>query len=129
MNLKTLLSITAVYMSVLGLGFILVPLAIGRGAVPADAPPALIAYLRVFGATFLGIGVLNWKARNAGASAARDAIILGNIVGFSVGPLMDVWGLLTGARQLAWAFGTLHLLIALSFVWAWRASRSAERRP
>jgi hypothetical protein len=42
-----------VYMGLLGLGFIFAPQKIGVGAVPADAPAALIAYLRVFGSTFL----------------------------------------------------------------------------
>ncbi len=126
MRLNVLLSITAVYMALLGLGFIFAPQAIGVGAVPADAPAALITYLRVFGSTFLGIAVLNWKARNAEPSTARNAIILGNMVGFSVGPALDVWGLLTGARQLAVVFAVIHLLIASAFFLAWRASKSAK---
>jgi hypothetical protein len=126
MKLNVLLGITAVYMALLGLGFIFAPQAIGTGAVPADAPPALIAYLRVFGTTFLGIAVLNWTARNAEPSTALEAIILGNIVGFSVGPALDVWGLLSGARRLAAVFAVIHLLIALAFIWAWRASTPAK---
>jgi hypothetical protein len=125
-KLNVLLSTTAAYMALLGLGFIFAPQTIGIGAVPADASPALIAYLRVFGSTFLGIAVLNWTARNAEPSTARKAVILGNIVGFSVGPALDVWGLLTGARQLALAFALIHLLIAAAFVWAWRASLSGK---
>jgi hypothetical protein len=128
MKLSRLLRITAVYMAVIGLGFILAPEAIGRGAVPTDAPPALIAYLRQFGPPFLGIAVLNWMARDAGPSPARTAIILGNIVGFSVGPVLDVWGLLRGARSLAVVFAILHLLIALAFISAWRSSRAAGGR-
>jgi hypothetical protein len=80
----------------------------------------------MFGPPLLGIAVLNWTARNAEPSTARQAIILGNIVGFGVGPVLDVWGLLTGARQLAVLFAVIHLLIAASFIWAWRASTSAE---
>ncbi len=120
MKLKLLLSTTAVYMGLLGLGFIFAPQKIGVGAVPADAPAALIAYLRVFGSTFLGIAVLNWTARNAEPSTARQAIILGNIVGFSVGPALDVWGLLSGARPLAVVFAFIHLLIASAFIWTLR---------
>ncbi len=116
MKLKLLLSTTAVYMGLLGLGFIFAPQKIGVGAVPADAPAALIAYLRVFGSTFLGIAVLNWTARNAEPSTARQAIIFGNIVEFSVGPAVDVWGLLSGARPLAMVFAFIHLLIASAFI-------------
>ena len=126
MKLNILLSVTAVYLTLLGLGFIFAPQAIGMGAVPADPPAALIAYLRMFGPPLLGIAVLNWTARNAEPSTARKAIILGNIVGFGVGPVLDVWGLLTGARQLAVLFAVIHLLIAASFIWAWRASAPAE---
>jgi hypothetical protein len=93
MKLNVLLGITAVYLAILGIAFIVVPLAAGAGAVPADAPPALIAYLRMFGPPFLGIAVLNWTARNAGPSTARDAIIPGNVVGFGAGLWLDVWGL------------------------------------
>jgi hypothetical protein len=126
MKLNVLLGITAVYMAALGLGFIFAPEAIGTGAVPPDASPALIAYLRVFGTTFLGIAVLDWTARNAEPSTARDAIILGNIVGFSVGPALDVWGLLSGARRLAVVFAVIHLVLALAFIWAWRTSGPAR---
>ena len=82
MKLKAVLTVSAIYLAVLGVGFMLAPREIGIGAVPADASPALIAYLRIFGGPVLGIAVLNWMARNAEPSAARDAIILGNIVGF-----------------------------------------------
>lgn len=127
MRLDTLLGITAVYLALLGLGFIFAPAAIGTGAVPADAPPALIAYLRMFGPPFLGIAVLNWTARNAEPSRARSAIILGNIVGFGAGPILDVWGMFSGARQLAPVFAVLHLVIALAFIRAWRIDRPAVR--
>lgn len=119
MKLHVLLAITAVYMALLGLGFIFAPQSIGAGAV-VGASPELIAYLRVFGGPFLGIAVLNWTARHAEPSTARNAIILGNIVGFGFGPVLDVWGLLTGARPLAVVFGVIHLLIALAFIRAWR---------
>ncbi len=46
----------------------------------SDASPALIAYLRIFGGPILGMAVLNWMARNAEPCAARNAIVLGNVV-------------------------------------------------
>jgi hypothetical protein len=88
---------------------------------------ALIAYLRVFGSTFIAIGVLNWMARNAEPSAARNAIILANIVGFGCVALMDVWGVFTGgARPIAKLFLLIHLLLTVAFVVAWRTIK-AER--
>lgn len=92
MKLKVVLTVSAIYLAVLGIGFMFVPRAIGIDAVPADASPALIAYLRLFGGPFLGIAVLNWMARNAEPSAARNAIVLASIVGFACVTFMDVWG-------------------------------------
>jgi hypothetical protein len=126
MRLSTLLSIAAVYMALAGLGFVFAPQAFGTGAVPIDASPELIAYLRLFGSPFLGIAVLNWMARNAEPSAARNAIILGNIVGFAGIAALDVWGSFSGARELTKVFAIIHLLFALAFIWVGRTSISAK---
>ena len=126
--LKVVLTISAIYLAVLGVGFMLAPREIGIDAVPADAPPALIAYLRIFGGPFLGIAVLNWLARNAEPSATRNAIVLANIVGFGCVTAMDVWGVSSGdARPAARLFLVIHLLMTLAFVVAGRASMRARR--
>ena len=91
MKLKVMLTVSAIYVAVLGVGFMLAPRQIGIDAVLADASPALIAYLRIFGGPILGIAVLNWMARNVEPSTARNAIVLGNIFGFGCVALMDVW--------------------------------------
>jgi hypothetical protein len=129
MKLKGVLTVSAIYLAVLGFGFMLVPRQIGIDAVPADASPALIAYLRIFGGPILGIAVLNWMARNAEPSAARNAIVLGNIVGFGCVTLMDVWGVFSGgARTVAQLFLVIHLLMTVAFVVAGRASMRDQRR-
>ena len=129
MKLKVVLTVSAIYLGVLGVGFMFVPLQIGIDAVPADASSALIAYLRIFGGPCLGIAVLNWLARNAEPSAARNAIVLGNIVGFGCVTLMDVWGGVqwwrAPGREL---FLVIHLLMTVAFVVAGRASMRAQRR-
>src|SRR5687767_7787380 len=98
MKLSVLLSIAAIYMALVGLGLIFAPQAFGVGAVPADPSPALIAYLRLWGSPLLGIAVLNWKTRNTEPSAARDAVILGNTVGFATIAALDMWGSFAGGR-------------------------------
>ena len=128
MKLKTVLTVSAIYLAVLGVGFMLVPLQIGIDAVPPDASPALIAYLRIFGGPVLGVAALNWLARNAEPSAARNAIIFGNIVGFGCVTSMDVWGVFSGgARPVAKLFLVIHLLMTVGFVVAGRASMQAQR--
>ena len=128
MKLGILLRIAAIYMALAGLGFIFAPQAIGIGSLPTDASAALIAYLRLFGSPFLGIAALNWTARNAEPSTARNAIILGNIVGFAAIAALDFWGLFSGARQLTKVFAIIHLLFAVAFIWVGRMSMSAVRR-
>lgn len=128
MKLKVVLTVSAIYLAVLGVGFMFVPREIGIDAVPADASPALIAYLRIFGGPFLGIAVLNWMARTAEPSAARNAIVLANIVGFGCVTFMDAWGVFSGgARQVAKLFLVFHLLMTVAFVVARCASMRAQR--
>ncbi len=124
MKLKTVLTVSAIYLGVLGIGFMLVPRQIGIEAVPADASPALIAYLRIFGGPLVGIAVLNWLSRNAPPSATLDAVVLANIVGCGCVASMDIWGVFSGdARQVAKLFLVIHLLMTLAFVLAWRSGR------
>ena len=128
MKLKAVLTASAIYLAVLGIGFMLVPREIGVEAVPANASPALIAYLRIFGGPFLGIAVLNWLARDLEPSAARRAIVLANIVGFGFVTLVDVWGVFSGgARQIAKVFLVIHLLMTLAFIVTWRAGMRGQR--
>ena len=117
MKLKAVLTVSAIYLGVLGLGFMFVPRQIGIDAVPPDASPALIAYLRIFGGPMLGIAVLNWLGRNAPPSPARDAIVLANIVGFGCVTAMDVWGNFSGdARPAAKIFLVIHTLMFIAFL-------------
>jgi hypothetical protein len=125
-ELCILLSIAAIYMALVGLGLIFAPQAFGVGAVPTDASAALIAYLRLWGSPLLGIAVLNWTARNAEPSTARNAIILGNMVGFGAIAALDVWGLFSGARPVTKVFALIHLLFAVAFIWGGRMSISAK---
>jgi hypothetical protein len=123
MKLKPVLIASAMYLGLIALGVIFAPRYFGIGAVPPDAPPALIAFLRIFAGPCLGIAVLNWMARDAEPSPARNAIVMANVVGFGCVTAMDVWGVVSGeARELAKAFLLVHLLFTLGFVAAGRAT-------
>ncbi len=127
MKLNVVLTISAIYLAVLGLGFMFAPRQIGIDAVPVDASPALVAYLRIFSGPFLGIAVLNWLARKAPSSPARDAILLANIVGFGCVTAMDVWGVFSGdARPVAKIFLAVHSLMFIAFVLTRRAVRRVK---
>ena len=100
MNLKTVLTVSAIYMALVGLGYLLSPVALSLGAVDASASAALMNYLRLPASTFLGIAVINWMARNSEASKARDAIAFGNTVGFGQAAVLSVWATLAGGSTL-----------------------------
>lgn len=127
-TLRILLGIAAIYMGLVGLALIFVPKAFGTGAVPADASPELIAYLRLWGSPLLGIAVLNWLSRNAEPSATLRAVVVGNIVGFAAIAALDVWGSFGGGRPVTKVFVVVHLLFAVAFIWAGRKSVKADTR-
>lgn len=126
MRLKVVLIASAIYLGVLGIGFMFFPQQTGINAVPADASPALLAYLRILGGPAIGIAVLNWLARDSEPSSALDAIIIANIVGFGCVTAMDIWGVFSGsARPVAKVFLVIHLLMTVSFIVAGRAGMRA----
>jgi hypothetical protein len=129
MNLKPVLIASSVYLGLVALGVIFVPRYFGVGAVPPDASPALLEFLRIFAGPCLGIAVLNWLARDAEPSAALRAIVLANIVGFGFVTASDIWGVSTGhARPIAKAFLVVHLLFTLAFIVAGRAAMRGNAR-
>ncbi len=128
MKLSLVLMISAVYMGLLGLGYLLSPAAMSFGAVGDSPAPALIGMLRIQASLFIGIAVLNWMARNVEASKARDAIVMGSTVGFGLGCILMIWGVLTGGHPVTWVFALINLLIAAAFFLAGRASMSTGSR-
>jgi hypothetical protein len=122
---KSVFMVSALYLAVVGVGLMFFPLKFGVEAVPPDASPQLLALLRLLGGPFLGIAVLNWLARNAAPSPARNAILLANIVGFGAVAANDVHGVFSGeAREIAKIFLVIHLLFAAAFVAAYLRHRA-----
>lgn len=115
---KVTLTLSACYLAFVGLALTFFPLQFGRGAVPEDAAPELLALLRLLGGPFLGIAALNWLSRNAGASMLR-VVMIANIVGFGAVAANDIWGVVSGeARDIAKLFLIIHLLFTSAFVTA-----------
>jgi hypothetical protein len=120
---KTVLTLSAAYMAAVGLALMIVPLHFGRGAVPPDAGPELIALLRLLGGPFLGIAVLNGLSRSADPRTIR-AILLANIIGFGAVAANDAWGVASGeAREIARYFLIVHALFTIAFVVVWLKAR------
>lgn len=123
--LKATLTLSAIYLAIVGLALMFVPLHFGVGAVPADSPPELIALLRLLGGPFLGIAVLNWLVRGSPPSATLNAVLIANFVGFGAVAANDIMGVTSGdARELAKIFLVVHLLFTFAFVGVLRAPRT-----
>jgi hypothetical protein len=113
---KVTLTVSALYLAGIGLALMFFPLQFGRGAVPTDASPELLALLRLVGGPFLGIAVLNWLSRDVEPSA-HPAVMLANLVGFGAVAANDIWGVASGeAREIAKIFLVVHLLFAFAFL-------------
>ena len=154
MKPKHVLTAAAIYLGVLGIGFMFFPRQIGIDAVPPDASPALIAYLRTLAGPFIGIAVLDWltgqdpctllqhvkdraSARKLRLIAVacgrrlsgwfRPDLSLAALDGFACVTANDVWGVFGGgARPAAKLFLIVHLLMTLAFLAAWRSARHAR---
>lgn len=114
--IKLTLTLSALYLTLVGVSLMFFPFQFGVGAVPADASPELVALLRLLGGPFLGIAVLNWLSRNDEPADLR-AVLTANVVGFGLVAANDVWGIITGeSRELAKIFVIIHLLFTLAFV-------------
>jgi len=113
---KLTLTLSALYLALVGLALMFFPIQFGRDAVPADAAPELLALLQLLGGPFLGIAVLNWLSRNVEPRTLR-VVLLANIVGFGAVAANDIWGVASGqARDIAKLFLVIHLLFASAFV-------------
>jgi hypothetical protein len=122
MKLKVLLIISTIYMALIGVGHLVSPVAMSAGVVPADASLGLVAFLRHYSALFIAIAVMNWAARNAEASTARNAIVLANIVVFGLAAVLDVLAVLSGAGVAGLAPASINLVIGAAFFWASRTA-------
>ena len=117
MKLSNLLAVAAIIGAVFGVGFV-----VASGPVLAiygitlDKAGTLVAQL--FGALLIGLATLNWFARNVTEPEARQAVVLGNLVGDVVGFVVILIGQLSGiANAVGWSNVAIYLLLALGFAY------------
>ena len=120
---NTLLSTAAIYLTLVGLGFLLAPGVMVFGAL-GGTPAIIVAELRQHGGSLLGIATLNWVTRNAEASTARNGVFLGNTVGFALVTIGGVLRQLSGAIAIGWLFVVINALFAIAFFMVGRANMS-----
>ena len=129
MRLNILFVISAIYLALVGLGFLFAPTALMFGTVGPEASAALIANLRGPASLFIATALLNWLARNAEVSKTRDAIVLANIVGFALAGVLDVIAVIgTGAPSIELVPAIINFVLVVAFFWLGRANMSAATR-
>ena len=109
------MAIAAVIAFIFGLSFILVPsqLLSMYGETLGITGQWVARYL---GSAFIGIGVVNWFARNAAYNGAMRAIVLGTFVLAITGLIVAVLDLINGAgNALSWLTIAVYVFLTLGF--------------
>jgi len=115
MKFKTLMLIKAAVCLVLGLPILLVP-RIFYGLFGASLGAGGLFAAREYGASLLGNLMVTWFARDATASGARRAIILGLCLYDAIGFVVTLIATITGVlNPLGWLAVVLYLFFALGF--------------
>ena len=125
MNLGLLFTVSSIYMALSGLWLLISPTAILAGTLDPSSLVVIDAFRGLSGA-LIGISIINWMARNAEASKARDGIVLGNTVGFAFATVFIFLVRLHGYPIYSWFFILLHLALTIGFFAAGKASMSAS---
>jgi glucan phosphoethanolaminetransferase (alkaline phosphatase superfamily) len=115
MKLKTLMIIKAIVCLCLGVPILLVPNFI-YSIFGASLALGGVYAAREYGASMMGNLMLTWFARNSQESEARWAIILALFVYDTIGFVVSLIAIISGAlNSLAWLVVALYLFLALGF--------------
>ena len=126
MKPKVLLTLAAIYGILGGIGQLLIPTQ--NYYLDASTSALSINLLRSTSYLLIGLAVVYWLARNAEASKARDAILIGSSVGFGLNAIFVVLaafspGVMAGA---IWTVVVINLLFAIAFFMVGRANMSTS---
>ena len=126
MKPKLLLTLASIEIALIGLLGLFVPTTTSYGF-EVNMPAYLNATARIPFSLFFGLAVVNWFARNAEASKARNAIFLGNMVGHLLWAILVAITVLTpGAQPAGWVAVVIYLLFAVAFFVVGRANMSTS---
>jgi len=124
MKPKLLLTLAAIYIGFIGVLGIIIP-ATTVYDIEVAAPDLLNARFRISLSLYIGIAVVNWFARNAEASKARDAIFLGNTIGFALWAiLVALVAFIPGYNPGGLVYVVINLFFAIAFFVVGRANMS-----
>ena len=113
MNSKLVLTTTAVLIGIFGVGWLIVPDAMGNywRIVPGDN----LNYMgHRYAAFMLGLVVALWLARNAPNTQARRALMIGALVALALTTAISLYGALA---LNAWPAVVVEFVLVMGFVW------------
>ena len=126
MKPKLLLTLSSIVIALIGLLGLIVPATTSYGF-EVNLPDYFNATARIPFSLFFGLAVIDWFARNAEASKVRDAIFLGNTVGYIIWTIVVAITVLTpGAQPAGWIAVAIYLLFAIAFFVVGRANMSTS---
>jgi hypothetical protein len=119
MTYKNFLTFASVLGLAFGLGFSLIPAQLtNMYNVSLNAGGLFVGQL--FGSSLLGLGLLNWFARDFSDSSAKQAVLLANLVDGVVGfifALLAQLGGVAGVNALGWSTVVIYLILAAGFAY------------
>lgn len=119
MTYKNFLSIAGIVAILYGLSFSLMPGQL-MSLYNVDINPGGVLVGRLFGATLLGFGILNWMSRDFNDEGAKQAVLTGNLVGDGLGfifVLIAQLGGVPGINAMGWSSVLIYLLLAAGFAY------------
>ena len=130
MKLNVMFTIAAGYGILLGLFTLLSPNAATTGLLTPSMPGMLFMVVRFWGISYIGLGLIAWLVRNAEASKARDGVLLGFTIYFTLHALTSLYGQFTDASvSTHWVMAIVQGLIAAGFAIAGRTNMPTLSNP
>ena len=126
MKLNVVFTIAAIIMVLLGLAQMLAPAGMLAAAGMETSPSSgFLMTIRFTGVEMLGLGLIAWFVRNAEASKARDGVVLGFTIYFTLHALTSLYGQFTDtSTTLHWVAATIQILFAIGFFVAGRTAKA-----
>ena len=126
MKLSTLFSIFGIVSLILGIVLLLFPNQMMSLLGISSLDNLSVMLIRFIGGFTLSLGMMSWFVRDAEASKARDAIILGLTLGNAIAAIIIIWSALSGIFTfLIWVEAALFVLFAAAFFFVGRANMSS----
>ena len=115
MKLGVLLTVNAVVSMAFGVAFVLAPAEV-LAFYGVTLTPGTAVVARLFGSALVGYAVVGWLARTVANSEALQAIVTGYFFGSTVGCVVALHGVLSGATNaLGWSTLAIYGLFAVVF--------------